>query len=341
MSVLWYVHDHGLGHLQRARCVVPHVQRNVVVTGGPGVHDGGRRAFGDRFAPLPSDVPPPGVDPAPGPWHHAPAAPETRARTGELARLVATHGCTTAVVDVSMEVVVLMRLLGLRVVALRQSGCRDDAAHRLGFASADAVWVPQRRHLEPGCEAADGRWHFTGPFSLLDADDTTSGPAADPGRHRLVVLLVGAGGHGLDVDGWRSATTGAPTGWRVVIAGATDKWDHGDVASVGRVDPIGALLRSADVVVTSAGWASVADVAATSTRLVVVPEARPFAEQTTRAAALADAGLAIVVSQWPGPGELGGVLDHAAGLDPSRWRDVHDGQGAARGARLVEEVAAA
>jgi UDP:flavonoid glycosyltransferase YjiC (YdhE family) len=234
-----------------------------------------------------------------------------------------------------MEVTVLMRLLGLRVVTLRQSGRRDDPAHVNGLSSADAVWVPQRRQLEPHCDRADGRWHFTGPFSLLD----------DPARPRaerrpdLAVLLVGRGGHGLAIDAWEAAT--APPGWRVVIAGDPRRWDHGDVASIGELDAVAPLLDQAAVVVTSAGWASVADVVASGARLVVVPERRPFDEQVVRAEALQHAGLALRCPRWPAPSELGAVLEDAAILRPEAWQPVHDGAGAARAARLVEEVHAA
>ena len=40
-TVLWYVHDHGHGHLQRARAVLRHVKVPVVVAAGPGL---GRRS---------------------------------------------------------------------------------------------------------------------------------------------------------------------------------------------------------------------------------------------------------------------------------------------------------
>jgi predicted glycosyltransferase len=332
-TVLWYVHDHGRGHLDRARAVIPHVGAEVVVACGPGIAESAAGTLPCPVVALPSDVPVPARATV-GPWHHAPSSPVTTARALALAAVVDEHGCTTAVVDVSVEVTVLARLLGLRVVALRQSGCRDDVAHQIGLATADAVWVPQHRDLEPIDHAIDDRWVFTGPFSRFDGVDLTTGPPEC--TERLVVLLVGSGGHGLDVARW--AGTGPPPGWRIVIAGTTERIASRGVDVIGYRDPIAPLLAAADVVVTSAGWAAVADTVAAGTRLVVVPESRPFDEQLVRAHALASAGLAVACDRWPTPTELPAILDRALALRPERWADYHDGHGAERAAALVDEV---
>ena len=104
------------------------------------------------------------------------------------------------------------------------------------------------------------------------------------------------------------------------------------------VDDFDALLASADALVTSAGWGTVADAAAVRLPLVVVPEDRPFDEQLVRAQALEAAGLAVVAPRWPTPDELGPLLDATLALDLRRWDQVHDGRGARRAAALIEEV---
>jgi UDP-N-acetylglucosamine--N-acetylmuramyl-(pentapeptide) pyrophosphoryl-undecaprenol N-acetylglucosamine transferase len=334
--VLWYLHDHGRGHLERARAVIPRLAAEVVVAAGPGVAGAATDALGERVVALPTDVPMP-CRPTVGPWHHAPSSPITTARALALTAVVEEHRCTTAVVDVSVEVTVLARLLGLRVITLRQSGRRDDVAHRIGLATADAVWVPQHRELEPIGHDVDERWAFTGPFSRYDGIGRPARPAEPPaGGERLVVLLVGAGGHGLDPAAWRDVRP--PPGWRVVIAGTTERFTGPGVEAVGHREPILPLLAAADVVVTSAGWAAVADVVAAGARLVVVPEPRPFDEQLVRACALSTAGLAVCCPQWPAPDGLAAILGAALALRPERWASYHDGHGADRAAALVDGV---
>jgi hypothetical protein len=330
-TVLWYVHDQGHGHLQRARAVLPHLDANVVVAAGPGVAELARCRLDAPVVALPTDVD--GTGPAArGPWHHAPTGRILRRRTVALATIAEEHDCTTAVVDVSMEVVALCSLLGLRTVALRQSGLRTDIGHRIGWSCADVVWVPQHPELEPIDEDRDERWRFTGAFSRLDHASTVS-PATNP---QLALLVIGAGGSSFNDAPWRRA--GAPPGWRVVIAGTPHRWSHGDVCSVGRVETLSDLLGPASVVVTAAGWSSVADAVASKTRLVVVPEPRPFDEQLVRARRLEEVGLALRLPNWPSPSDFGAVLRRAEGLDPHRWAPFHDGQGATRAAAMIDDL---
>jgi hypothetical protein len=331
-SILWYLHDHGAGHLARARAVVPRLRSAVVVAAGPGIVSEARRHLDVPVVELPSDVP---VVPAAttGPWHFAPCSAELRARGAALTTAIVEHGCTTAVVDVSMEVTVLARLLGLRVITVRQSGQRDDEPHRIGLSSADVVWVPQHPALEPIDGPVDQRWCFTGAFSRFDG--VSRDGLRTQGGPRTAVLLVGAGGTALDAGSWRTAA--APTGWQVVIVGADARWCGDRVASIGRVDALLPLLAQADVVVTSAGWAAVADVVAAGARLVLVPEERPFAEQRTRSRALVAAGLADAVDRWPAPDDLSAVLDAAMDRRPAAWSTYHDGHGAERAAAMIDE----
>ena len=346
--ILWYLHDQGRGHLARARAVIPQLDAAVVVAAGPQIFEPARCSLDAPVVCLPTDVPA-RARPTRGPWHHAPVSAEVRRRSIALAETIERYSCTTAVVDVSMEVTVLARLFGLRTITVRQSGVRTDPAHQLGFTSADMVWVPQHEALEPISEPTDERWRFTGPFSRFDRFDrfertTTMPPPRSPSPPpeqtlRMALLMVGSGGSDLPVDQWRQAEV--PCGWHAVIAGAAPTWRGDRVCSVGYVDDIHQLLTNADVVVCSAGWATVADAVAARARLVIVAERRPFAEQETRAAALHAAGLAVARVGWPSPSDLPELLDVAARLDPACWRPYHDGLGATRAAAMIDEVHAA
>ena len=334
-AVLWYVHDHGSGHLARAAAVLPHLSSQVVVAAGPGIAARAARELDTTVVALPSDVP---IEPSPtvGPWHHAPAGATLRRRGRSLVATIEAYGCTTAVIDVSMEVTVLARLLGLRVVTVRQSGRRDDAPHRIGLASADVVWVPQHRDLEPLDAEPDERWTFTGAFSRFDDVPRPNRVQRCGGR---AVLLVGAGGTSFHAEEWRAAA--APAGWTITIVGMPDRWQTEAIRCVGRLDDVQPVLAAADVIVTSAGWAAVADAVAVRTSVVVVAEDRPFHEQATRAGALDAAGLAIALDRWPTPSELPDVLRAAARLDPGDWAAYYDGAGARRAAGMIDGLHAA
>lgn len=332
MTLLWYLHDHGSGHLGRARAVIPHLDTDVVVAAGPGVAAAAAAALDVQVVELPADHCHPDP-PTQGPWHHAPATPAMRQRAEALTDIVRRWRCEGAVVDLSVEVTVLCRLLGLSTVTLRQSGRRNDLAHQIGLESANTVWVPQHRELEFIDTPVDERWSFSGAFSRFDNLCPPRNGNRRRAAKRRLVLLTGRGGSTLTMKTWRVAS--APRGWEVLLVGDHPVWSRGDVASLGYVEPVWDVLRHADVVITGGGWSSVADVVAAGAALVIVPEPRPFDEQCTRAAALADAGLAVALPRWPSPQQVHLVVEEALALDRLRWHQYYDRRGAQRAAEII------
>ena len=76
-----------------------------------------------------------GADPtAGGALHWAPPGhPGLRERMAQIAAWVATHAPRLVVVDVSVEVTVLVRSMGVPTVVMGMPGARDDAAHQLAY----------------------------------------------------------------------------------------------------------------------------------------------------------------------------------------------------------------
>jgi UDP-N-acetylglucosamine:LPS N-acetylglucosamine transferase len=99
-------------------------------------------------------------------------------------------------------------------------------------------------------------------------------------------------------------------------------------------------LCAADVVVSAAGESSIADIAAAARPAIVISQQRPFNEQTTTAAVLADAGLAVIHSQWPLPAEWPDLLRRARRIDARRWECWRTNGAARRAASAIEAVAA-
>ena len=338
--ILWYVHDHGAGHLARARAVIPKLRSPVVVAAGPGIAAAAARHLDVPVVALPGDVP---VRPLPttGPWHHAPAAPEQRARAAALVAAVTEHRCTTAVVDVSMEVTALARLLGLRVITVRQSGRRRDPAHRIGLASADAVWVPQHRALEPLDDAADGvdgRWCFTGAFSRFDERRRATRAAYDTGPTDGGRCSSARAGPAFDERPWRRAT--APAGWQVVVVGRRravahrDRWPAWATSSASGRCCSGPTSSSRAP--GGARWRTPSQPVAVSPSS---PKPRPFARagDPRRRARLRPASRS-TSGRWPSPERLPAVLDDAMRLAPADWAPYYDGRGACRAAALIDRT---
>ena len=100
-----------------------------------------------------------------------------------------------------------------------------------------------------------------------------------------------------------------------------------DIEFVDVVDGLQGCVRSADLVVSMAGYNTCAEIVANRKKAVLVPRAAPRAEQRMRARLLADMGLAVCVepSAEDLPGELGAAVDAALAAPPAPealWRNL-------------------
>lgn len=332
----WYVHHHGRGHLTRLLAVAPHVDAEIACFSSlaepPGLPANCSWTMLDRDDdPLPRVVgggdgrDPATADPtAGGMLHWAPLRhPGHRARLAAIVAALAATPVDAFVVDVSAEVALLVRVLGVPPVLVTQPGVRDDPAHRLAFRAATAIVAPwpgdlmRPRHLAPFAD----RTVFTGGISRFAGRPVGHGR----GDSRDVLVLSGGGGASATrADVARAASATGRT-WRSLGGDAwtPDPWDD---------------LTRADLVVSWAGQNAIADLAAAGTRAVVVPQPRPFGEQRATARALDRAGLAVTSPRWPDPGRWPALLERAALLRPdwSRWNV--DGA-AERAARAIERSA--
>jgi hypothetical protein len=310
----YYVHHQGRGHLHRARSVLSHVAApSTILSSLPG-----------PWVVLPRDDDGATVDPTAGgrfhwvPAHHA----GLRRRMARIARWIEETAPALLVVDVSVEVAVLARSMGVPVLVTAMRGDRTDPAHELGYAVAHELLAPwSAAFADPGW-GWSAKTRYVGAFSRFDG----RAPAASPGSRRRVVVLWGAGGTDLG---------DAP-------AAATPDWDWDWLGTAGRWTPDPwPVISSADVVVTHAGQNAIAEVAAARRPAVVLPQPRPFGEQVATAEVLARAGLAVVRRTWPTPAQWPAVLAEAVALGGDRWAQWSPGDGAQRAARVIEELAKA
>ncbi|MFJ6653282.1 glycosyltransferase [Microbacterium sp. NPDC091313] len=325
----WYVHHHGHGHLTRFLAVRPHVAGAVTVFSSLPAPAG--LDADTAWVRLPADDDPYLRDgavrhpraarpTAGGALHWAPLGhPGHRARLVAIADAVERMDPAGFVVDVSVEVATLVRLLGVPTIVVTQPGERTDAPHRLAYRLADRVLAPWAEGLIPAPDAAGGVRH-TGGISRFDARALPAG--RDP---RRVAFL----GRTLPDEELRAATgllTAA--GWHVDAVGT---------GGAPRDDDPWSRLAAASVVVSAAGQNSVADLAAAGARAVVLPQARPFDEQHATAAVLEQRRLAVVAppDSWR---RLPALVADAAASDPD-WSVWRVSGAAARAGAAIAEVA--
>ena len=320
----WYVHGQGRGHLQRLECIAAHLRTPVTGLSSLPRPDG----FTGGWVQLADDAPAPDAADvtAGGTLHWAPRHHDgLRDRMAAIAAWVAEARPCLVVVDVSVEVAVLVRAMGVPVVVAAMRGDRLDRAHRTAYDLAEALLAPWPVSLPEAWpqEWLDKTWHVG---ALSRADGREPVPAA--GRRR-VALLWGTGGSGVSTADVEAAAAATP-GWT---------WDTAGLPGAPWVSDPWAHLQAADVVVMHGGQNALAEVAAARRPAVVVPQARPHGEQEASGRALALGGLALVEPSWPTPERWPELLERAARSDPSRWEQWSDGRGASRAAAHLDDAA--
>ncbi|MCS5735217.1 glycosyltransferase [Herbiconiux daphne] len=282
-----------------------------------------------------------------------------RDRMAQVSQWIAETAPSVLVSDVSVEIALLARLHGVAVVTIALPGRRDDEAHRLGFAVSSVLlsaWPPEATGMLTGLDDAAAQKHVAvGAISRFVPERGAGAREPEPAaerelkhehehehepeserqplgstRARRVLVLNGSGGDDLTADAVARARAQTP-GWHWdVIGGGTGRW----------CDDPWPLILAADVVVSHAGQNAVAEIAAARRPAVIVPQARPHDEQQHTAAVLAGGPWPAVVVDSFATADWPRALTEAQRLDGRDWAPWNDGQGAARAAAAIANVAA-
>ncbi|MFC7490711.1 MULTISPECIES: glycosyltransferase [unclassified Knoellia] len=355
MKVGWYVHHHGAGHRTRATVVGGELAaRGADVTLlGSALDRDAARAASLRTVLLAMDAPLASVGSESGSdvtvhgmmhwaplWHSG-----FRERMTTIARWVQVEEPDVFVVDVSCEVAVMVRLLGVPVVIVAQPGDRRDPAHSAALDAASAVLAPwpswATEQIWRRREGPDTATSTQDPPPVVAVGGITRRAAAarlvrspdacrETSRQRPRGLML-TGSEGFDDPALPDA-----------IASAVPEIDW-TVAGGGTWLPnVQQHLAASDIVVTHAGQNAIADVAGLRVPAVVVPQSRPFDEQAHMGEVLRRSGIAHVVQREDVEGADWAELVRRARADGGESWERWGCQGAAeRAASLVEVVAGA
>jgi len=320
----YYVHHQGKGHLQRMRCITAHLAAPVTVLSSLPAVDAD-----EEWIVLPMDDTS-AVDPtANGTLHWVPLHDNgLRERMAMIAAWIGTAKPDLVVVDVSVEVAMLCRLMGVPTIVVAMRGDRFDPAHRAAYDSAYGLLAPWAAEFAvPDWPAGWlSKTFYAGAISRFAGRTPQLGGPHAGTRHGLV--LWGSGGRGVPMD--RVVAMAAVTpGWEWRVVGMAPR-GNGDLWE---------LLQWADAVITHGGQGAIAEVASARRPAVVIAEDRPHGEQAATAAAIADAGLAVAVSHWPEPGNWPDLLDQAARLDTEQWARWAPADAASKAAAFIAATA--
>ncbi len=332
MRVGYYVHHMGAGHRIRAQVLGGRLRgrgHEVTLLGSGPMPPTYAVSLADDAAPVGSDPT------AGGALHWAPLAhPGYRERMAQLSEWLREARPDVVIVDVSVEVTALARLHGIPVVVMAQPGDRTDEPHTLAYRCATTILAPWPQVAQP-CPAlaafADKVVHVGGLSRFAE------GPATAD-RDPSVGLILGGGiaEAGAEELLARVRRSDPSREWRA--AGGAGEW----------IDDIETHLRRASVVITHAGQNAIADLAATGTPAVVLPQDRPHDEQTHLADELRRLELVAVGSTSDAePGAIPNVNSDKALIDliaratvlGNRWASWQTEGAAERATAAIEAVA--
>ncbi|MGX1598002.1 hypothetical protein ACWIDS_13185 [Dietzia maris] len=329
-----YVHNRGRGHLHRALPVVAALRDRgdevTMLVTGP--FDDTQRPVGTRVVHLPTQpdarfgrAEPPGEPSAPDEITAATRRAAVAWMDRVRPRALWVDGCPA--------MSLAARMTGTPMVSTLPPGVRDDEPHLLRCRAAErliAAWPPGV-HRETVARA-EKRVTEIGGVSRFERR------GREPrDRRRPRVVHLNASGTGGDHRFWRAVRSTAAelgvTDW-VELGGPDGEWHS---------DPWPAL-SSADVVVTGAGQASVADAACADVPLVVVPGKHEYGEHDATAEALDSIPGASVLRYGDGPTavarEVRAQVDRALDGEASGIRSWWGVDGAAhRAAEVIRATA--
>lgn len=319
----YYAHHHGVGHVTRATSIAAASAEPITVLSSSAPPVNTTRPW----ITLPLDVDEnaePYRDPsAHGLLHWAPLRVSGLSdRMAIIADWIVRNRPRLFVVDVSVEVALLVRLMGVPVVVAAMPGDRGDPVHSLAYQIADRILAPWSRgfHVPDWLRAYDAKTSYVGAISRFDGRRHEACSSATD-----VVVLGGAGGSSLTAEHISAAQAANPEYTWAAVGLDAESW----------VDDVWPILCGAGVVVTHAGQNAIADVACARARAVVIPQHRPFAEQEATARALELADAAVVIGTWPDPTEWHGLLDRAHALSRDSWERLEQNGAAQRAAAVL------
>lgn len=303
--VAYYTHHHGSGHLRHALALARLQVVDLLVTGStepPGLSNIPHTRFAQLTADIRSDGEPYPVPPEPF-LHYTPTTSAIRDRFSRLHRAWQDFDPQVVIIDVSAEAAVFARLCGYPVLYRRMPGDRSDVAHQSAYAAATGLFAYYPQELEdPAYREADrGRTQYLG---MLEPTGWRPAAAASIGG-KVIAVQTSLGGRGVSVTEVARAARSCPEWqWNVVGVSSGSADLPPNVRLLGVIADPRPELAAADLIITSAGYHAVAAAAAANRPTILVPEERPFGEQTAFARALnRSAGIPMAESwsaaAWP------------------------------------------
>ena len=333
-TILYYIHHHGSGHLQRAKSLLaalPDHYQVVLLVASESMQDKVQGTFPTLYCEcLPSKWPADAV-PTARTFNRAfegvAYTPEAGNRAQVFCTLLLAHKVDVFISDVSAELTILARAAGVPCIMQRHSGnTAIDPTQNYAYECAEALFAPYPQVVENEDFAYQFKTHYLGFFS-------PQFQAHEPASRRGLTLI--------STD---------PAWVASVLAGLSQInlpiWVVGcDGPSTSHIHYAGFCQNitqhvPTDIVVCSGGNNLLSELIIMGKKLIITPEPRPYDEQVVKANRLAQGGYAVMMESQDmlHPSLWQQAIQHAAKIDISRTSALVNPHAAAQFAALIKDV---
>ncbi|GJD97785.1 glycosyltransferase [Methylobacterium iners] len=335
----YYVHHQGAGHWQRAARLAAALDRPVTLIGTFAEIDTSGAAVDlldlpddriDGFDGLDGEAD------RPRGLHYAPLGIDAiRDRMSRIAAWIAAADPVLMVVDVSVEVALLARLLSVPTLVVRLAGERTDMPHLEAFRGAAHLIAPFPAALEA---ESTPDWVRAKTFHAGFLGSGRLEPVAEDGS---ILVVYGRGGAGGSAAELAAAARAVPDRvWHVLGPVRPDGTAlPPNLHLHGWVSDIGPYLGPAALVVGGGGDGVVAAVAAGAKRFICLAEPRHYDEQVVKARRLEALGAALCREGWPAAADWPDLVRAGLALDPAVIGALAEPNALSRTAAFVSELA--
>ncbi|SFA95987.1 Glycosyltransferase family 28 C-terminal domain-containing protein [Poseidonocella pacifica] len=339
----YFVHHQGRGHALRCAAVVNALPEHRPVTifcarndifpaMRPGVEI---RQIPSLFEPQGDEAPGMASAPVPDTLHCAPLGwPSIRNAMAEITSWFAEANPSLMIGDVSAELAQLSRICSVPHVSVLQHGTRSDPGHQAGYDCSVGLLAPfSERLAQPDwTPSMRKKTHFAaglGASTKLPKRQTAREMLGIREGETLVLVLSGGGGTGFAQAPLGIGARAVPDTRWITIGTVQRDWhatEPGNIEHHGWVDTPDLYLAAADVIISSTGNNTCAQVLATARPWLAVPEWRYFDEQVEKARALQVAGAATMLGSLPSSAQAWRTVmrDTIRDHDPQLQRSLLD-----------------
>jgi hypothetical protein len=329
ISIGYYVHHHGSGHMQTALQIIPHIKQQVILLSS--AQKPSNLPSNATFVQLENDAIESYRQPLGSAFMYTPHSSRLLHRFQQILEAVRDYNITCMYVDVSLEVALFCKILGLTVGHNVMLGIRTDDPHTNLYAMCDfyisdnapQMDVTSKRHGPRDVE-------FIGGISRYKKTKYTS---CD--NYENVVITLSPKSESTISNAVLDTARAYPyINWHIVGA-AVNIPKHPNIIVHGTVPDPKHIYMMADVAVGAGGHNTINEMASLGKRFICIPEDRPYQEQVAAAKALEINNMAVYCPRWPSIKDWQELFKNLNTIDLEAFQSVVNNDAAKRAAGII------